>query len=255
LIFGYENYFLLSLRNGENLKLGDLTGNHFKLVIREVNEKIDENIIECIESFKNIGFINYFGLQRFGNSIEAPTHQIGKLLIQNKIKEAIEMILRPRKNSYEKCEIKKAREVWESSNHDANRALVYLDRVNCLEKYLLNGLSQSDKNDYLGAFQFIPRNMRLMYLHAYQSYVWNEAVSERIKLFGLKPCVGDLVIKKKIIKGVVKSEDKEVIMVNETNLKDFDIYDVVLPLPGHDIKYPNNDSIKLYFNILVFSVL
>ncbi len=209
-----------------------------------MNEKNDENIIKCIESFKNNGFINYFGLQRFGNSIEAPTHQIGKLLIQNKIKEAIDAILKPRNNSHEKCEIKKAREVWESSNHDANRALVYLDKVNCLEKYLLNGLSQSDKNDYLGAFQFIPRNMRLMYLHAYQSFIWNEAVSERIKKYGLKPCVGDLVIKKKSIMGVVKSEDKETIVINEKNLDEFDIYDVVLPLPGHDIEYPHNDCIK-----------
>lgn len=217
------------------------------MVIREVNETKDENIIECIESFKNNGFINYFGLQRFGNSIEAPTHQIGKLLIQNKIKEAIEMILRPRKSSYEKSEIKKAREVWESSNHDANRALVYLDRVNCLEKYLLNGLSQSDKNDYLGAFQFIPRNMRLMYLHAYQSYVWNEAASERIKIFGLKPCVGDLVIKKGNNRGVVKSEEKEAIILNENNLNEYDIYDVVLPLPGHDVKYPNNNCRNILF--------
>ena len=42
----------------------------------------------------------------------------------------------------------------------------------------------------------IPRNMRLMYLHAYQSFIWNEATSKRLALFGLKTCIGDLIKEK-----------------------------------------------------------
>lgn len=39
----------------------------------------------------------------------------------------------------------------------------------------------------------IPRPLRTMYVHAYQSYIWNAVVSERIKLSADQPIVGDLV--------------------------------------------------------------
>ena len=67
-----------TLRNGEALKLGDLSGNRFNLLIREIDESDDVMIRAGAESLKSNGFINYFGLQRFGNSSEIPTHHIGK---------------------------------------------------------------------------------------------------------------------------------------------------------------------------------
>lgn len=41
----------------------------------------------------------------------------------------------------------------------------------------------------------IPRNNRLMYIHSYQSYVWNTMVSQRVQDFGLKAVKGDLVLR------------------------------------------------------------
>lgn len=41
--------------------------------------------------------------------------------------------------------------------------------------------------------------MRLLYIHSLQAFVWNKIVSRRIKEFGLKPVVGDLVLLKEEI--------------------------------------------------------
>lgn len=51
--------------------------------------------------------------------------------------------------------------------------------------------------------------MRLLYIHAFQSYVWNKVVSKRVKEFGLKPIVGDLVAEEEIEENVEGLEDEE----------------------------------------------
>jgi tRNA pseudouridine13 synthase len=60
------------------------------------------------------------------------------------------------------------------------------------EKYCLQGLV-SNPNDYYGAFQRIPRNTKFICGHAFQSYIWNMAASERVNKLGLGVAVGDLV--------------------------------------------------------------
>jgi len=52
----------------------------------------------------------------------------------------------------------------------------------------------SKPEDYLNAFNRIAKNPRLICIHAYQSYVWNLAASERVRRHGLVCVVGDLVL-------------------------------------------------------------
>lgn len=54
------------------LHLGSLSGNLFDLILRNVKGK-PADVELAAESLKKSGFINYFGLQRFGHSA-APTH-------------------------------------------------------------------------------------------------------------------------------------------------------------------------------------
>ena len=50
-------------------------------------------------------------------------------------------------------------------------------------------------SDRVGALQQIPRNMRSLFLHALQSFLWNKAASHRVETFGVQGVqVGDLVL-------------------------------------------------------------
>lgn len=68
------------------LKLGQLKGNRFRIALRNVNAE-SAIISESLESLKEQGFINYYGLQRFGNDKEVPTFDIGIKLMQGNWKE------------------------------------------------------------------------------------------------------------------------------------------------------------------------
>jgi tRNA pseudouridine13 synthase len=54
----------------------------------------------------------------------------------------------------------------------------------------------------------LPRSVRSLYTHALQSFIWNKIVSRRIKEYGLKLIINDLVgIKKADKKG--PTEEKQ----------------------------------------------
>lgn len=107
----------------------------------------------------------------------------------------------------------------------------------------------------------------LLYLHSYQSLLWNTIVSQRIKKYGFKPIVGDLVFKDNDVKEApieiideedIKEEDTdisngkcpEVEIISEETLSKYTILDVVYPLPGCDIRYPENEIKKWYIDLL-----
>ena len=85
------------------------------------------------------------------------------------------------------------KKVFEQMDYDT--ALQMLDRRDRIEKVILLAL-RKHPNGYYNAFESISRNNRFIYVHAYQSYVWNKAVTERLKRFGRKVLVGDLAIRK-----------------------------------------------------------
>jgi tRNA pseudouridine13 synthase len=60
------------------LQLGSLAGNLFTIVLRAVASSDCGAVMLATRRLKETGFVNYFGLQRFGSGTIA-THEIGKL--------------------------------------------------------------------------------------------------------------------------------------------------------------------------------
>lgn len=81
------------------LRLGDNHGNNFTLVIRCIT-KPREDVAVAVDAWSKRGFVNYFGLQRFGTSA-VPTHHIGRAALKHDWDEVVSLIMRPREGEWE----------------------------------------------------------------------------------------------------------------------------------------------------------
>ena len=284
------------------LELGELTGNEFVITLRECQfggaadlgpeqqVKAASAIVgTAVKHLSERGYINYYGLQRFG-SFSTRTDTIGVKMLQGDFKGAIDAILDfspaalvaaqdPLSNNDKVSSDDKARahalHTFKSTGK-AHPAIDDLPRKFSAEASIIRHLGGSGRSaDYLGALQTIPRNLRLMYVHAYQSLVWNFAASERWKRFGDRVLEGDLVLideHKDKIANTVKPEDVDAdgevvvhpaegdsaasaeefftraraITMEEAESGDYTIFDIVLPTPGYDILYPANSMADFY---------
>jgi len=233
------------------IRLGDLGGNKFELALRNI-EVTEEVVKPILEYFSETGFLNYFGTQRFGTT-GVPTHHIGRELIASNFTEAINLILKPR-DSENNFAFREARRIWADSGN-AHKALETLrkgrkDRT--IEGKLFYGLSKRHSNDQVGALEEIPRQQRLLYCHAYQSYLWNMVVSRRIKTHGMIVIKGDLVYKKK---EDMKEDNGEQISKEEyieyvEDPSKYSVADVLIPIPGCKVKFPENEMKSWFVELL-----
>ena len=75
-------------KTNQSMKLGDLQGNRFSVALRFIEGASDEDIKVNVDNLKQFGFINYFGMQRFG-CFNIMTHTIGKEVIKQNWKEVV----------------------------------------------------------------------------------------------------------------------------------------------------------------------
>ncbi|KAJ5100042.1 hypothetical protein N7532_007043 [Penicillium argentinense] len=284
------------------LELGDLNGNEFVITLRDSEipgvdlkdpqaaiAKTNELVGTALKNVCERGYFNYYGLQRFG-SFSTRTDTIGVKILQDDFKGAVDSILYFAPHVLAAAKDGEASTALISSDDKAraeaidifhttgkiNDALAKLPRKFSAEASLIRHLGKA-KSDYLGALQTIPRNLRLMYVHAYQSLVWNYAASQRWRLYGDKVVEGDLVIvqehRDKEANAVAEpagdiDADGEVIIkpqgedsaaaaedmftraraltAEEVAGGKYSIFDVVLPQPGFDVIYPANKMTDFY---------
>lgn len=309
-----------------DIRLGDLKGNEFQITLRECHFEGEEGldstqrlklandiVTKAITDFSEKGFINYYGLQRFG-SFAASTDTVGLKMLQGDLKGAVDDLL-----AYTDAALAAANEDDSSSNNDGDNkttytmvsqddknrakaihlwrttgsgsdALAILPRKFSAERNIIQHLSSRNgksgvrdrQTDYQGALMCIPRNLRLMYVHAYQSLVWNTVAGKRWTTYGASAVEGDLVLvnehKDKLPRdpsdpsnstidqngeAIINPAGADSSLAHESQFERaraltaaeaasgaYSVYDVVLPQPGFDVEYPRNDIGAFYTSFM-----
>lgn len=154
--------------------LGSNMGNKFSLRVRNLEE-----------SLVPIPFlINYFDDQRFGGK-RPNTHIIGKLLLQGHFEEAAKILLTASYPGEEK-EHQEFRQKLSWPDIDPAIFPTYLMTEKKFTEYL-----HKYPRDYRGAFFSLPRRLLTLYIHAYQSFLFNKILDKHIEeIWGYMDIIG-----------------------------------------------------------------
>ncbi|OPY52992.1 MAG: putative tRNA pseudouridine synthase D [Methanosaeta sp. PtaU1.Bin112] len=158
--------------------MGDLLGNNFRITIRDLScpDPADRLAAITSEIEEYGGVPNYFGIQRFGDS-RPVTHKVGEALARGRAEEAVFIFLAlPFPGELE--ETRAAREkLWQT--HDIPAALKEFPEYLHYELAMLNYLSEHP-GDYAHSFDVLSANLKRLFVHAYQSYLFNRILSHRL---------------------------------------------------------------------------
>jgi tRNA pseudouridine13 synthase len=182
------------LRN--SLSVFYLLGNRFKINITDVTQDqtiVHEQVNQTIKELAHFGGIpNFYGHQRFGTT-RPITPLVGKAIIDGNFEEAVLLFL-AKPSPDEHHESRQARIELQQTN-DFKIALEHYPKQLRYERLMLKYLNEN-KNDFVKAFNVLPLKLQILFVQAYQSYLFNRFLSERIKA-GLplnKAEVGDFIV-------------------------------------------------------------
>ena len=177
----------------ERLDLGMLRGNRFTVTIRDIAFG-EEEIREMIEaSFREMesGIANFFGEQRFGG-IRQITHVVGKEFIKGRFREGVMLYLTHAVEGEEETILNARKRLAETGDY-AEATRLFPDKFS-YERSMIHHLCKYP-NDFVGAFANLPKKLRYLFTHAYQSYLFNRIIEERLRQgIGLNKAEGDILI-------------------------------------------------------------
>ncbi len=177
-----ENASVVPTRfSSEKISSKVLFGNQFDITVKAINCTAEMARQRIQETRKNLEFLggvpNFFGHQRFG-TIRPFTHKVGRCIVKDEYEEAA-LIFLSEPSIHEHRRSARARERLRETR-DYRDCLRFFPRRLVYERLMLLHLSKYT-NDFLGAFRKIPRNLRVFFVQAYQSYLFNRFLSERMK--------------------------------------------------------------------------
>ena len=175
------------------VRLGGNKGNHFTVVIRNIENK--SNLKDLIDhlfiALKQQGFLNLFGIQRFGK-YRPNSHNVGRYLLEGNYKKAFNEFVST-VYSTESPHLQQIRGSIRNEEDFENAYNIFpisLYYERAMIKHMLD-----HPGDYKGSFEVIQRDLKTLFMSAFQSYLFNKIISLRIKkgISLLKPVKGDVI--------------------------------------------------------------
>ena len=244
----YKTDFLKVVRGRKKLRMGQLRGNKFRILVKDLDdiEKSADVANEVLGELQKTGVPNYFGWQRFGKP-RTITHLVGEALVENDLEKAVGVYIgNPQDDESE--ENQKARQAYDDGNLE--EALDLMGKGMRYEKMMLKELVRASKKGeltdkaYMNALHALPKPLQRMFVHAYQSYLFNEAVSKRVEMGMDKYIEGDIIIdtEEHIVRDKTPEEFQELIDNFQAS--------PTCPLYGTKVPFAGGEVGKMEENIL-----
>jgi tRNA pseudouridine13 synthase len=162
-------------QSNEALSLGQLEGNRFDLVIRETRSPDLARHVQALTGTASAGLPNYFGIQRFG-AIRPVTHRVGEWILRGDFEEAVATYV----GQEFPGEVDPVRTIRLDflATRDPEPALRNLPVFMAFERAMLHHL-YTHPGDYYGALKELPPKLLSLFVSAFQSYLFNCALSQR----------------------------------------------------------------------------
>jgi tRNA pseudouridine13 synthase len=174
-------------RSPSPLALGSHSANRFTIIIRE--SRADPEIISPVTDACRTGIPNYYGIQRFG-AIRPVSHTTGAYILKGDYEAAVCHYI----GAAFSGESEKVREARTSflEHQDPHRSIREFPLSLNYERSMLHHIA-TNPGDYRGALRILPPKLLSMLVSAYQSLLFNRALSIRIADGGTlsEPLPGD----------------------------------------------------------------
>lgn len=247
----YKTEFLKVIRGRKKLRMGQLKGNKFRILIRDLDDiegsaDVANNVLKQLEV---TGVPNYFGWQRFGKP-RTNTHLVGEALIHNDLAEAVGRYI-GNPTEEESKENQMARQAYDDGNLEESLELMGkgMRYEKMMIKELIRGSKKGELTDksYMNALHALPKPLQRMFVHAYQSYLFNEAVSNRVSMGINRYIEGDIVIdpEERIIRDKTPEEFQKLIDEFKAN-PTCPLYGTKVPFAGGEVGKMEENVLKNY---------
>ncbi len=174
------------------LRSGDLWGNHFRIRVRGIEVPCSE-ALQCVEALRDVPLLNYYGVQRFG--VTRPyTHLVGKALVLRDYEAAVRAMLTTT-NSFEPPGLTDVRLRLSERLAPTESMLAVFPKDMRHERTVLHYLIRHP-GAFEKALRRIPSRIRTLFVHSYQSFLFNRIISRRAAVGAplVQPVPGDFIV-------------------------------------------------------------